>query len=170
MVTATTNGGLGNNINKGHYAVTTPYSLYVQEDFEPTELSPSKLEDALTFLQQDKYLDLVRLRAFFEPPIKEPFEKGFSKIKFNWAHSSHIKFYCYSDHPHLRHSDFLEKFGRYIEGEGVDLTEMDTALRFIHRGGQALFYDDFSSFFTTKEPPPKPARAPNPVGGYRAIR
>lgn len=41
----------------------------------------------------------------------------------------------------------MEKFGRYIEGEGVDFTEMDTALRFIHRGGQALFYDDFSSLF-----------------------
>ena len=51
LVTATTNGGLGNNINKGQDAVATPYTLYVQEDFEPTELFPSKLEDALTFLQ-----------------------------------------------------------------------------------------------------------------------
>jgi len=51
LVTATTNGGLGNNINKGQDAVTTPYTLYVKEDFEPTELFPFKLEDALTFLQ-----------------------------------------------------------------------------------------------------------------------
>ena len=68
-------------------------------------------------------------------------------MSFNRTHSSHIKFYCYSDHPHLRRSDFLEKFVRYIESVGVDLTEMDTALRFIQRGGQALFYDDFSSLF-----------------------
>lgn len=147
LITATANGGLGHNINKGQDAVTTPYTLYVQEDFEPTELFPSKLAEALTFLRQDPALDIVRFYAFFEPPIKEPFEKGFSKLKFNWAHPSHIKFYCYSDHPHLRRSGFLGKFGRYIEGEGVDLTEMHTALRFIHRGGQALFYDDFSSLF-----------------------
>ncbi len=147
LVSTPVNGGLGKNINKGQDQVSTPYTLYVQEDFEPTELFPPKLEEALAFMQQDPTLDLVRFYAFFEPPIKEPFAKGFSKLKFNWLHPSHIKFYLYSDHPHLRRSDFLEKFGRYTEGEGVDLTEMNTALRFIHRGGQALFYDQFSSLF-----------------------
>src|SRR5690554_1095320 len=34
LVTTPKNRGLGNNINKGQDAVTTPYTLYVQEDFE----------------------------------------------------------------------------------------------------------------------------------------
>ncbi|HVZ24538.1 MAG TPA: glycosyltransferase, partial [Sediminibacterium sp.] len=35
LITTAVNKGLGNNINKGQDAVSTPYTLYVQEDFEP---------------------------------------------------------------------------------------------------------------------------------------
>ena len=35
LITAAKNAGLGNNINKGQDAVKTPYTLYVQEDFDP---------------------------------------------------------------------------------------------------------------------------------------
>src|SRR5690554_3943450 len=36
LLKASENKGLGNNINKGQETITTPYTLYVQEDFEPT--------------------------------------------------------------------------------------------------------------------------------------
>ncbi len=147
LLSAETNGGLGNNINKGQDSVETPYTLYVQEDFEPKKPFPTKLVEALEFMQRDPTLDMVRFYSFFDYPIKKPFEKGFSKIGFNWTNPNHIKFYCYSDHPHLRRSDFTEKFGRYIEGQNVDVTEMGTAFRFIHRGGKALFYDEYASLF-----------------------
>src|SRR5581483_2813921 len=35
LITAPKNGGLGQNINKGQDAISTPYTLYVQEDFVP---------------------------------------------------------------------------------------------------------------------------------------
>jgi glycosyltransferase involved in cell wall biosynthesis len=147
LIRATVNKGLGNNINKGQDAVRTPFTLYVQEDFEPTPLFPAKLGEALAFLRADSTLDLVRFYAFFDHPLKVPYGRGFSELYFNWIHPSHLKFYCYSDHPHLRRSDFLTRFGRYTEGEIGDHTEFKTALRFIRRGGRALFFDQYSSLF-----------------------
>jgi len=147
LIRAVVNNGLGHNLNKGQDAVQTPFTLYVQEDFEPTPLLPVKLEEALDFMKSDPTLDLVRFYAFFDHPVKVPYGKGFSELQFNWTHPSHLKFYCYSDHPHLRRSDFLTRFGRYTEGEIGDRTEFNTALRFIHRGGRALFFDQYSSLF-----------------------
>lgn len=147
LVRADVNSGLGHNINKGQDAVTGDYTLYVQEDFEPTPLFPVKLDEALTFLRADPALDMVRFYAFFDYPVKVPFRQGFSELKFTWTHPSHIKFYAYSDHPHLRRSSFLTKFGRYLEGEIGDRTEFSTALRFIRRGGRTLFFDQYSSLF-----------------------
>lgn len=147
LVRADINSGLGHNINKGQDAVKTEYTLYIQEDFEPTPLFPVKLGEALKFLRADPTLDLVRFYAFFDYPVKVPFQQGFSELKFTWTHPSHLKFYVYSDHPHLRRSDFLTRFGRYPEGEVGDRTEFDTALRFLKRGGKALFFDQYSSLF-----------------------
>lgn len=147
LVAVDVNSGLGHNINKGQDAVKTSYTLYVQEDFEPTALFPPKLRQALSFLLADPALDMVRFYAFFDYPVKVPFQPGFSELKFTWSHPSHLKFYAYSDHPHLRRSDFLNKFGRYLEGEIGDRTEFNTALRFIRRGGRALFFDHYSSLF-----------------------
>ena len=36
-------------------------------------------------------------------------------MKFKIWYPGYKKFYAYSDHPHLRRSNFLEKFGRYSE-------------------------------------------------------
>lgn len=147
LVPADVNAGLGHNINKGQDAVTGEYTLYVQEDFDPTPLFPEKMEEALTFLRSDPALDMVRFYAYFDFPIKVPYRRGFSELHFNWHHPSHLKFYAYSDHPHLRRSSFLTKFGRYLEGEIGDRTEFSTALRFIRRGGRALFFDQYTSLF-----------------------
>src|SRR5690349_1030002 len=42
LVTTEKNKGLGNNINKGQDAVTKPFTLYVQEDFDPTAAFPGR--------------------------------------------------------------------------------------------------------------------------------
>lgn len=57
------------------------------------------------------------------------------------------KFYYYSDHPHLRKSNFLEKFGRYTEGKNVDITEYGMMMSFLKSKGKALFYEDFKGLF-----------------------
>jgi glycosyltransferase involved in cell wall biosynthesis len=150
------NAGLGRNINKGQDAVSCRYTLYVQEDFEPTSRFPAVLDDALSFMEKDPALDLARFYAYFNYPVTSAYGKGFSQIQFKWSNLNHIKFYCYSDHPHLRRSSFFQRFGRYREGVKGDTTEFSMALSFIHHGGKDIFYDDFSSLFlhsnTSSEP------------------
>ena len=157
LVQASVNSGLGHNLNKGQDAVRTDYTLYVQEDFEPTDRFPGKLAEALHFMKTDPTLDLVRFYAFFDYPIKKSFGQGFSEISFNWTNLSHLKFYCYSDHPHLRRSDFFEKFGRYTEGVIGDRTEFDMALSFIQHQGRALFFDRHWELFNHTNPPHEPS-------------
>src|SRR5690606_25062131 len=62
----------------------------------------------------------------------------------------HLKLYIYSDHPHLRRSDFLSRFGRYPEGVKPDKTEYTMAVNFIQAGGKGLLYEDFTQLFYQK--------------------
>src|SRR5688572_15299793 len=50
LITTEKNKGLGNNINKGQDAVKTKYTLYVQEDFDPTAVFPERFTDALDLI------------------------------------------------------------------------------------------------------------------------
>jgi len=118
LVLTPQNKGLGNNINKGQKAITTPYTLYVQEDFVPKPLFAEKLVKAISFMDERPELDMVRFYAYFKYPFLKPYRNGFSDMIFNaWPwYWGYRKFYFYSDHPHLRRSNFLEKFGRYDKG------------------------------------------------------
>ena len=149
LVTTPTNKGLGNNINKGQDAVKTAYTLYVQEDFVPFDIFEEKLGDALTFLNQRPALDMVRFYAYFKYPFLKPVKNGFSEMRFSpWPfYWGYKKFYVYSDHPHLRRSSFLEKFGRYPEGVKGDVTEYRMMMSFLRKKGQAIFYEDFKGLF-----------------------
>ncbi|MBS7566255.1 glycosyltransferase [Mucilaginibacter sp. Bleaf8] len=155
------NGGLGNNINKGQDAVKTPYTLYVQEDFDPKSSFADHLKDALSYMDTDKGLDIVRFYAYFKYPYLKPYGKGFSEMVFhlNPFYTNHIKFYVYSDHPHLRRTTFFEKFGRYPEGLNSDVTEYTMALQFIKHKGRGLFYDKFTELFDQKNSSDEPSTA-----------
>jgi glycosyltransferase involved in cell wall biosynthesis len=109
LVTTPKNQGLANNINKGQDAVKTPYTLYVQEDFVPKSTFPVQFKDALSLMEQESDLDIIRFYAYFAYPYLEPYNKEFSRMVFkSWPlYSNHLKFYNYSDHPHLRRSSFL---------------------------------------------------------------
>ncbi|WP_461451378.1 glycosyltransferase family 2 protein [Mucilaginibacter sp.] len=158
LITAEKNQGLGGNINKGQDAVKTPYTLYVQEDFEPLEGFLTHFTDALGFMETDKELDLVRFYAYFKYPYTKPYGKGFSQMLFSISPfaNNHIKFYVYSDHPHLRRSNFLEKFGRYQPHVNVDKSEFGLAISFIKNKGKAIIFDKFNTVFeqvnTSDEP------------------
>ena len=149
LVTTPKNKGLGNNINKGQEAVETPYTLYVQEDFVPKEGFLEKLKNACTFMREKDDLDLVRFYAYFKYPFLKPYKNGFSEMRFNALPfiRGYRKFYYYSDHPHLRRSNFLEKFGRYTEGKNVDITEYRMMMSFLQKKGKALFYEDHKGLF-----------------------
>ena len=161
LITTPKNGGLGNNINKGQDAVTTPYTLYVQEDFDPKPGFAHHLQDAYGYLETDKGLDIARFYAYFKYPYVKSYGKGFSEMVFHISplYTNHIKFYVYSDHPHLRRSSFLEKFGRYAEGLNVDITEYNMALSFIKKKGRGIFYDKFTELFDQKNSSTEPSTA-----------
>jgi glycosyltransferase involved in cell wall biosynthesis len=159
LVTTPVNKGLGNNINKGQDAVKTSYTLYVQEDFEPKPVFAEHFSDALSFFKQDEGLDLARFYAYFKYPYLKPYGKGFSEMMFNpylWA-NNHLKFYVYSDHPHLRRTSFFEKFGRYPEGIKGDLTEYQMAMSFVQNKGKGIFYEEFNDLFWQKNSPDEPS-------------
>lgn len=161
LVTTSQNKGLGNNINKGQDAVRTPYTLYVQEDFMPLEQAPDVIAAALDRMQRDSSLDLVRLYAYFPYPYCEDAGGGFSRMIFRpqiW-YTNHLKFYFYSDHPHVRRSTFFDRFGRYVEGTNSDIAEFTMCLSVLKHKGKGLFYNDFTQVFDQVNSSAEPSTA-----------
>ena len=143
LITTPVNKGLGNNINKGQDAVKTSYTLYVQEDFEPTAAFASNFGNAIKLMDAEDW-DIIRFYTFpWAPfPYLKPYKYNYALMLFKptlW-HLNHLKFRLYSDHPHLRRSNFLEKFGRYLEGQRGDPTEYNMCMQFILKGGKALMF------------------------------
>lgn len=180
LITTPVNRGLGNNINKGQDAVKTPLILYVQEDFEPKDVFLEHFKDAVEFINTDASIDIVRFYAYFKYPYLKPYGKGYSEMLFkpSFYANNHLKFYVYSDHPHLKRSNFPEKFGRYPEGIKGDLTEFRMALSFVQKKGKGLFYNNFNDLFYQKNSADEPStmgragwrESKNPVAlGLRAI-
>lgn len=157
LITAPVNKGLGNNINKGQDAVNTALTLYVQEDFTPTAIFPEKFTTALELINQKSDVDVVRFYAYFEYPYLKEVANGFYNMDFRIWKRGYRKFYIYSDHPHLRRTDFFKKFGRYVEGQKGDVTEYSMMMSFLKKGGKALFYKDFTGLFLQKNSEAEPS-------------
>ena len=162
LITTPINRGLGNNINKGQAAVTSTFTLYVQEDFVPTDIFPTHFQDALTFMREDSRLDIARFYAYFAYPQLKPFKKGFSEMVYSFWNLNHLKFYFYSDHPHLRRSNFLEKFGKYPEGYDINVTEAKMGIQFLNKKGRGIFFNDYSSLFEQRNTSHEPSTMERP--------
>jgi glycosyltransferase involved in cell wall biosynthesis len=147
LMTTPVNKGLGNNINKGQDAVKTPYTLYVQEDFDPFKGYAAHLKDALDIMDERNDIDLVRFYAYFKYPYLKPYRNGYSEMLFKVWYAGYRKFHVYSDHPHLRRTTFLDKFGRYAEGIKGDRTEFLMALSFLKNNGKAMIFEDYKALF-----------------------
>lgn len=159
LVTTPVNKGLGNNINKGQDAITTPYTVYIQEDFIPQPAFVEKLKQGYDFMEADKSLDIVRFYAYF-PPLLRPYKDGFSEIYFTlnpFSKGGYVKFYAYSDHPHLRRSNFFEKFGRYREGIKPDRTEYRMMIAYLQKKGKGVFYNDHKALLEQYNPLEEPS-------------
>ena len=147
LITTQKNAGLGNNINKGQDAVTTPYTLYVQEDFDPFPGYAQHLQDSLDIMNERPDIDMARFYAYFKYPYLKPIRNGFSEMIFNFWSPGYRKFHYYSDHPHLRRDTFFKKFGRYAEACNSDKGEFMMAISFLKNKGKAIFYDDYKGLF-----------------------
>jgi len=157
LITTEKNRGLGNNINKGQDAVTTAYTLYVQEDFDPMPAFAGHFADGLTIIDKRKDIDLVRFYAYTNYPYLQPVGNGFSLMLFAIWKPGYRKFYAYSDHPHLRRSNFLQKFGRYAEGKKVEKTEYMMMMSFLRKKGKAVIYKNIHELFEQKNSPAEPS-------------
>ena len=142
LVKAPINKGLANNLNKGQRAVQTPYTLYIQEDFVPTNKFLQALKDGYSIIKEDPSIDLVRFYAYRKYPFLKPLKHGFSEMIFRFWYPNRYQFNCYSDHPHLRHSNFLEKFGPYQEGIKSDKSEFKMVISFLQKKGRAIITDN----------------------------
>ena len=158
LITTPENKGHGHSINKGQDEVKTPYTLYVQEDFVPSEKFPQRLQDSLQFMKEDKTIDYIRYWALAKPyPNLKPYGKGFSEMLYSFWDWNHLKFYQYSDTVHLRRSNFFEKFGRYKEGLKGDEIDYKMAVSFLQNKGKGLFYDGFDTLFEHANSPDEPS-------------
>ena len=140
LITTPINIGLGNNINKGQDAVTAKYTLYIQEDFTPQSQFPGKLSEALDIMENTDF-DFIRFYSYYKYPYMKPYKNGFSEMDFKFWYRGYRKFWYYSDHPHLRRSNFLQRFGRYVEGEKVEKTEYMMAISVLQNKPKALFHE-----------------------------
>lgn len=160
LLTTAVNKGLGNSINVGQDAAKTPFILYIQEDFVPTAAFGKVLANGMEIIEQEPEWDIVRFYSFpWAPfPYLKPYKDGFSKMVFSllpW-YSNHVKFYYYSDHPHIKRKTFPDKFGRYIETLNGDVTELGMCRTFLKRNGKGIYYVNFKELFehvnSTDEP------------------
>lgn len=147
LIGSDTNHGLGHNLNKGQQAVLAPLTLYVQEDFVPTPLFPDNFQRAITLLNENVELDVIRFYAYFAYPYLKPYKQGLSEMLIQPWQLNYKKIYAYSDHPHLRRSTFLQRFGKYAEGIKGDRTEYRMCVSFIQNHGKGLFFDGFTRLF-----------------------
>ncbi len=147
LTLAESNRGLGNNINKGQQAITAPLTLYVQEDFVPTQRFPGSFLNALELFRKNRELDIIRFYAYYQYPYLRPYKYGYSEMIYKIWYYRYRKIYFYSDHPHLRRSDFLVKFGKYAENLKGDRTEYLKCIEFLQKKGKGLFYNEYTSLF-----------------------
>ena len=68
----------------------------------------------------------------------------------------------YSDNPHLRRSNFLQKFGRYQENINGNISEYRMSLSFMQKKGKGLFYDAYETLFEHKNSPDEPSSFDRP--------
>ena len=135
----------------------TPYTLYIQEDFDVADQFPPHLADALQIMNENSTIDYIRFWSFYKFPTLKPFGKGFSETVYNPWNMNHLNFFMYSDNPHLRRNNFLEKFGRYQEGIDGNISEHNMAIRFIQKKGRGLFYEDYSTLFEHRNSEDEPS-------------
>lgn len=157
LISTEKNKGLGNNINKGQDAVKTPYTLYVQEDFVPATDFIRHFTNSINILNERQDIDMVRFYAYFKYPYLKPYKDGYAEMNFKFWFPGYEKFYCYSDHPHLRRSNFFQKFGRYPEGLKGDVTEYRMMMSFLQQKGKGMFYLDYRNLFFQKNSTEEPS-------------
>ncbi len=158
LVLTEKNKGLANNINKGQKAVQSPFTLYIQEDFIPSDRFMKSLTDGLDIIKESPDVDLVRFYAYRKYPYLVPLKMGFSEMRFHFWYPDAYQFNCYSDHPHLRRSNFLEKFGNYKEGIKSDRAEFKMVISFLQHKGKAIIHDDYRELLMQENSAQEPSQ------------
>lgn len=157
LITAPVNKGLPNNINKGQAAVLKPYTLYVQEDFVPSEVFPIKFKHSLEIMEERPDIDIARYWAYWKYPYLKSIRNGFSEMRFSLFKLGYKKFYVYSDASHLRRSNFHSRFGLFLENLPSDRAEYLMMMSFIRKNGKAIYNDSFNDMFDHRNSDDEPS-------------
>jgi len=125
------NYGLGHNSNKGLKAATGDYIFHLQDDWlcrGPGDF----LRKGILVLEEYSDVGMVRFHDYWDPSICE--ERHTSTGETIYLHRNKLvsgpQEYGYSDRPHLKRRSFHERFGYYIDGANVSVTEVDFCRRF----------------------------------------
>lgn len=132
VISATKNGGLGRNNNKGLRACDSKYQLMVQDDC--MLLNPQAVIDSVAILEGDATVGMVRLHG--DPAHFPLIERNLSGLRY-WVADHTAPAYealksslprrrVYSDQPHVRRRELHEEVvGYYAEGLPMEKTERD---------------------------------------------
>ncbi len=157
LLTVPKNQGMGHNFNKGQDAVKTEYTLFIEEDFVPNSKFVPALSKALSVLKEDPEMDIARFYAYFKYPYLRSIGDGFAEMQFSPWKAGYRKFFMYSDHPHLRRSNFFQKFGRFREDTRPDKTEYLMMMSFLHKKGRGIFFEEYKDLLTQSNSSEEPS-------------
>ena len=161
LLTTPKNKGLGASLNALHNHASSDYLLYVQEDFVPGKALAAALDKGYKLLHNDPQWDLIRFYAFpwAQFPYQKKFKDGFNELVFSISpwYASHLKFFMYSDHPHLKRKNFAKKFGPYKENVKPDIAEQTMCRSFLKNNGKALYFEQNQTLFEHENTEEEPA-------------
>ncbi|MCX2574881.1 glycosyltransferase [Pedobacter sandarakinus] len=173
LFTTPVNKGLGASLNVLHTNARSDYFFYVQEDFVPGIALADALKKGSTLLEKEHW-DIIRFYAFpwAQFPYQRKYRDGFNKLLFSISpyYASHLKFFVYSDHPHLKRKTFTDKFGPYKENVKGDETENAMCRSFLKHDGKALLFAENQSLFDHENTEEEPAQARSTGQGIARLR
>ncbi len=136
---------LGANMNAACALAQSESFFLVQDDYELLE--PLDLSPGADFLSAHPIVDLLRYSYYQHPEHGTQFRGELD----GWRLVDLDGFWPYGDDPQLRRPSFIQRWGKYLEGDRHGASESDMLLRLVHRrlpgGGRATIAAADRSYF-----------------------
>lgn len=133
---------LGAGMNHALRQSTAPLILLVQDDFELRE--PLDLSPGADFLRGHPEVDVLRYAFPIDPAHPQLYTQFAGDID-GWRRVNLHAPWPYGDEPHLRHRDFFDRWGWYVEGQHHGASETDMLWRLVN--GRATICAADRSYF-----------------------
>lgn len=144
--------GLGASCNRGLRAIDTTYVLQTQDDFllQP-DASGDMIDLGIRALTEHPELDLIRYNVPSRLRHGEHLEvtgaPDLEVLSRSLWRNPTMAPNLYSDRPHLKRRSFTDRFGWYLEGRPMGVTELEYAYRAYRSGVRVGVFDRFRTIF-----------------------